>query len=354
MIQTVLEKAGCACTVCANGAEAMDAIARGAPDLVVADIVMPERNGYEIFAAARQRDPEVPVVLITGFGYDPNHVLVRASAEGLRSVLYKPFTPRQLLAELCRAFDGTGPASERFLQPTRERAGVSALLPPLSPCNILCIGRNYPPAGESATAPPDDTDLEVFLKPTTAVQASGEPIRLPHLDPGSGDVSLDGEGELALIIGVAAKDVSEARALDHVLGYTIANDVTARRWQTPQGPSSWMRGKGFDTFCPLGPTLVTADELPDPGRLCVVTTINGTVVRRGETRTMLRPVPRIISELSRRLTLEPGTLILTGGPPRLPGAPAGPLRGGDEIAVEIAGIGRLVNRVVESAAERSA
>ena len=181
------------------------------------------------------------------------------------------------------------------------------------------------------------------LKPRSSVQDPLEPIRIPASHDGAHDV--DCEGELAVVIGSTARDVAEDEALDHVLGYLAANDVTVRRWQHGDASLSWMRGKGFDTFCPIGPAVVTADELPDPDALTITTRVNDRVVQRGSTSQMLRPVARLVSEISRMITLHPGTLLLTGAPPRVEPAPGGGLRPGDEVRVEIEGIGELVNPV---------
>jgi len=317
----------------------MQAIEREPLDLVVSDIMMPHYNGYEIFEAAKKRNEAMPIVLITGFGYDPSHSLVRASNEGLEAVLYKPFTPTQLLEELQKAlYSGDSAPAGRLIR-SGDRVEIDRLLTPIRPTNVICVGRNYPtperPDG-------DDEPLEVFMKPTTSVQAPGRPIVIPKLEA----PAVDCEGELAVVIGTHTREVSEADAFNHVLGYTIANDVTARRFQTTQGPAPWLRGKGFDTFCPLGPTIVTTDELEDPQDLRIITRVNGEIARQGSTRDMLRSVAAIVSELSRHLTLSPGTVILTGAPPRLEDTLAATsIKDGDEVEVEIDRIGRLVNSV---------
>jgi 2-keto-4-pentenoate hydratase/2-oxohepta-3-ene-1,7-dioic acid hydratase in catechol pathway len=169
-----------------------------------------------------------------------------------------------------------------------------------------------------------------------------DPIRLPRfagIDP-----LVEPEGELAIVISRAASRITEDQALDHVLGLTIANDITARRWQTTAVPSPWMRGKGFDTFCPIGPAVVTLDAIADVDALDIRTTVNGRTVREGSSGTMIRRVRPLISALSAHVTLVPGTVILAGGPPRAE-AEARPLEPGDEVAVEIEGIGRLENTV---------
>ena len=181
------------------------------------------------------------------------------------------------------------------------------------------------------------------MKPTTAVIGPGETIRMP--DCGGADPLIDAEGELAVVIGAEARDVAEDDALGVVLGYTAAADVTARRWQTTSGPPLWIRGKGFDTFCPLGPVVVTTAELGNASGLGLRTIVNGTVVRQASTDDMLRPVAALVSELSRHVTLRPGTVILTGAPSLLKPEEHRPLGSGDEVVVEIEGIGRLVNRV---------
>ncbi len=148
------------------------------------------------------------------------------------------------------------------------------------------------------------------------------------------------------MIGVEARDVAVREAMKHVLGFTAANDVTARQWQTRTGPPLWMRGKGFDTFCPLGPAIVTSEMVAKPDDLVVRTIVNSQSVRHGSTKDMIRSVAAIVSELSRHMTLPAGTVILTGAPPRASESSASPpLQAGDEVAVEIDGIGRLVNHV---------
>jgi 2-keto-4-pentenoate hydratase/2-oxohepta-3-ene-1,7-dioic acid hydratase in catechol pathway len=262
--------------------------------------------------------------------------------------------------------DGTATALrgsiQKGFQPTRERLPIAQRLAPIEPTDIICIGRNYHApspslegggqVGEaprrqsrplSATSELEDSTLEVFLKPSTALQAADQPIVMPRFE--GIDVRLDCEGELALVIGRETRNVSEANALDHVFGYTIVNDITARHFQTPTGPPLWMRGKGFDTFCPLGPAIVTVDELADPDDLNLRTLINGKVVREGNTRDMIRSVPQIIAALSRHITLRAGAVILTGAPPVLDPSATGPFGPGNEVVVEIEGIGELRNIV---------
>ncbi|HEY5719179.1 MAG TPA: fumarylacetoacetate hydrolase family protein [Gammaproteobacteria bacterium] len=231
------------------------------------------------------------------------------------------------------------------LRGTGELRAIERLLAPLAPVNIFAIGLNYRAHADETGASVPTTPV-VFMKATTALNHPGAPIPLPACCEHGPEV--DYEAELAVVIGRTARNVSEETALDHVLGYTCANDVSARRWQKHGGGGQWVRGKSFDGFCPLGPELVTADEVPDPQALLVRSRLNGRTMQEQSTADMLFPVRRLIAELSRDLTLLPGTLILTGTPEGVGFTREPPvfLQPGDEIAIEIEGIGRLVNPVV--------
>ncbi|MBL0731940.1 MAG: fumarylacetoacetate hydrolase family protein, partial [Desulfosarcina sp.] len=151
----------------------------------------------------------------------------------------------------------------------------------------------------------------------------------------------------AVVIGKTARNVSAGQALDYVLGYTIANDVSARRWQKNAGSMQWTRGKSFDTFCPLGPAIITADEIPDPQNLQIKCVLNDEVMQDAVTSDMIFSVAEIIAYLSEDTTLLPGTVILTGTPGGVGFVRKPPvyLKTGDEVEVTIEGIGRLVNPV---------
>src|SRR5439155_3980520 len=161
---------------------------------------------------------------------------------------------------------------------------------------------------------------------------------------------VDYECELAVVIGKTAKDVSRERALDYVFGYTAANDVSARDWQREKslGGGQFARGKSFDGFCPLGPVLVTRDEIPNPNALHLRTTVNGQVMQDDSTADMIFDIPALIESLSSTMTLRPGAVILTGTPSGVGFARNPPvwLKAGDRFAVEIEGIGKLENPVV--------
>ena len=209
------------------------------------------------------------------------------------------------------------------------------LLAPAVPSKIVCVGRNYVAhAAEHGADVP--TEPLLFLKPPSAVLAPGSGIVLPELSQ-----RVEHEGELALVIGERCHRVEEDEAWSKVLGITCANDVTARDLQ--RSDKQWTRGKGFDTFCPVGPWVITGlgeDEVADLGVSCRV---NGELRQEGRTRHMVFPPAFIISYITQVMTLEPGDLILTGTP-----AGVGPLSAGDTVEVEVEGVGVLKNTVVSS------
>jgi 2-keto-4-pentenoate hydratase/2-oxohepta-3-ene-1,7-dioic acid hydratase in catechol pathway len=228
---------------------------------------------------------------------------------------------------------------------TNEPADVAQLLAPIAPTGIICIGLNYRRHAEETGAKFPEYPV-VFVKGINTVQHPGAPIQLPtHLRSDE----VDYECELAVVIGRACKNVSRANALDYVLGYTAANDVSARDWQIKRGGSQWCRGKTFDTFCPLGPVLVTRDEIPNPNALKIRTVLNGETVQDWNTNDMIFDVPALIEFLSGSTTLLPGTVILTGTPHGVGMArkPQLWLKAGDSVSIEIESIGTLTNQVIE-------
>ena len=230
------------------------------------------------------------------------------------------------------------------LTPTETPVTVQQILAPLAPAMIWCIGLNYRRHAEETGAKIPEQPV-VFAKGPNTVQHPGGVIELPrHL----ASEQVDYECELAIVIGKACKNVSPERALDYVLGYTCANDVSARDWQIKRGGSQWSRGKTFDTFAPLGPALVTTEDIPDPNALKISTRLNGEVVQDSHTSDMIFDVPQIIAFLSGSTTLLPGTVILTGTPEGVGMARTPPrwLVPGDEVTIEIEKIGALTNRVV--------
>jgi len=234
------------------------------------------------------------------------------------------------------------------LEPMQEPADAAKILAPLVPSAILCIGLNYPQhAAETNTPLPDFPVL--FFKNPASVQNPGDPIVLPRWLTST---KVDYECELGVVIGKAARNVPRAQAYEYVLGYTCGNDVSARDWQKEGGGSQWCRGKSFDTFAPLGPVLVTRDEIPNPHALRIRTSIDGETLQDSSTGDMIFDIPTLIEFLSGSTTLLPGTVILTGTPQGVGMArkPARFLKAGDSVTVEIESIGTLINPVVEEAA----
>jgi 2-keto-4-pentenoate hydratase/2-oxohepta-3-ene-1,7-dioic acid hydratase in catechol pathway len=244
-----------------------------------------------------------------------------------------PATMIALLAGGPRALDRLRAAAASG--PPRKGRPIAdlELLPPVNrPAKIVAVGRNYRDhADEQAVDMP--TRPLLFTKFTTALVGDGAEIRW---DPALTS-QVDYEAELAVVIGRRARSVDEASALDHVFGYTCLNDVSARDIQF--GDGQWVRGKSLDTFCPMGPIVVTADEIPDPQTLAIRCLVNGEMRQSSNTSQMFFPVARIVAFCSGTFTLEPGDVIATG----TPGGVGTFLADGDEVVVEIDGIGRLRN-----------
>ena len=226
---------------------------------------------------------------------------------------------------------------------THQKVPIAKLLAPIVPSVIMCIGLNYRKhAAETNSKIPDHPVL--FLKNPAALNNPSDPILIPtHL----ASHKVDYEGELAIVIGKRAKNVAAADALKYVLGFTCADDVSARDWQREWGGTQWCRAKSFDTFCPLGPAIVTPEEVGDPNRLAITTTLNGTTVQSSSTADMIFNVPTLIEFLSGSTTLLPGTVILTGTPEGV-GMGRNPplyLKANDRVTVAIEKIGELTNPV---------
>ncbi len=218
-------------------------------------------------------------------------------------------------------------------RPTGERVPVAGLrlLAPVIPTKIVGVGRNYRDhAAELGSEVPDQPLL--FLKPSSAVIGPGEAIRLPS----EMSAEVHHEGELAVVIGRLLHRAGPEQALEGVLGYTAANDVTARDLQRSE--EQWFRAKGFDSFCPLGPAIAT--DL-DPSRLQVRCLVDGQVRQHTTTADLVFDVPTLLAEISRVVTLVPGDVVLTGTP-----AGVGPLVPGNRVRVEVEGVGALENPVV--------
>ena len=232
---------------------------------------------------------------------------------------------------------------------TDQRITPFQFLTPIDFRSIYAIGLNY-------RAHAEETGLEipkypmVFMKAPTATQNPGDPIVLPRYMRSD---KVDFEAELGVVIGRPCKNVKPEEALSYVLGYVCANDVSARDWQKEKGGGQFCRGKTFDTFCPVGPCLATADEIADPSKLTIRSFVNEDKMQESGTDDMIFDVPTLISFLSGSTTLLPGTLILTGTPSGVGEArdPKRYLVPGDEVTVEIDGLGILTNPVVEEVFE---
>ena len=212
--------------------------------------------------------------------------------------------------------------------------------------NVFCVGRNYlDHVAEGYRARGAETKLpeapQFFTKPPTAVIGPDEPFAL---DPAV-SAKIDYEVELALIIGKPGRDIPADQAWDHIFGFTILNDITARDLQRRH--EQWFKGKGLDRSCPMGPIVVTRDEIADPTQLELSLTVNGEPRQRAKVGQMIFPIPTIIASLSAGLTLEPGDIIATGTPPGVGYAMDPPhyLTPGDEVVCEISDIGRLVTPI---------
>ena len=228
--------------------------------------------------------------------------------------------------------------------------GARLLAPiPRPPKNVFCVGKNYHEhakefagsgfdGGARDVVPPHPV---VFSKPHTSIIATGEPI-LGYLDPTGG---LDYEGELAVVIGKGGRGIPHADAMAHVFGYTLINDVTARHLQKRH--SQWILGKGLDSFCPMGPAILTADEVPDPGALVLTTWVNGARRQHAPISDLIFDIPTLIAAISAGVTLEPGDIIATGTPAGV-GIGFNPpvfLVAGDVVRIGVPGIGHLENQV---------
>jgi 2-keto-4-pentenoate hydratase/2-oxohepta-3-ene-1,7-dioic acid hydratase in catechol pathway len=229
------------------------------------------------------------------------------------------------------------------VQPTGRIVSDFSLLSPIVPAAILCIGLNYRRHAEEMGAKIPKFPV-LFFKNPSAIQDPEAPILIPRT---LASTQVDFEGELAIVIGKTCRNATRENALSHVLGYTPANDVSARDWQKDWGGSQWCRGKSFDSFAPTGPWIVTTDEIPNPNALRITTRVNGEVLQDSNTADMIYDVPALIEFLSGDTTLQAGTLILTGTPEGvgMGRTPQRWLRKGDRVDIEIERIGILTNPV---------
>lgn len=229
-----------------------------------------------------------------------------------------------------------GPAAKHGLDP----AGVTFAAPIPRPPKVICIGLNYRDhAAESKLPLPEVPTM--FAKFPTAVIGPGHPIVLPR-----NSTKPDYEAEFAVVIGRSGRHIAEEHWRDYVFGYTILNDVSARDFQ--MATSQWMIGKTFDTFAPIGPAIVTADEIAEPHNLRISLTINGETLQDSNTSNLIFKLPQLIACLSSVFTLEPGDIIATGTPAGVGFARKPPrwLKPGDQVRIQVEGLGELFNPVV--------
>lgn len=247
------------------------------------------------------------------------------------------------MAQFLQAGESAWQSAQRAIagaQQLTPLADVKLLAPVPRPGKLICVGHNY--TDHAGTTNPEEYPT-FFAKFSNVVIGHNQPICYPRFP-----IQLDWEAELAVVIGKHAKDVDEAHALDLVAGYTIFNDVTARDYQP--NSSQWTMRKSFDTFGPMGPVLVTTDEVPDPGNLNLALTHNGIEMQRSNTRNLIFSIPYLISYLTRSLTLEPGDVIATGTPSGTGNShkPQIFMKPGDTVRIVIEKIGELVNQVTMS------
>lgn len=241
----------------------------------------------------------------------------------------------------------TGDLFGQYRVDTSRKLPIDRLLAPIVPTDILCIGLNYREhAAEGGSEPPKTPML--FIKSSNTLNHPGAPVLVPLRSS-----MIDYEAELAVVIGKDAKNVKRTDALDYVFGYTCANDVSARDWQRDKnlGGGQFARGKSFDGFCPIGPWIVTKDEIPNPNTLRIRCLLNGQIMQDHTTGDMIFDVPELIESLSSTLTLRAGSIILTGTPQGVGFARKPPvwMKAGDRVAVELEKIGTLENPIGQEA-----
>jgi 2-keto-4-pentenoate hydratase/2-oxohepta-3-ene-1,7-dioic acid hydratase in catechol pathway len=243
-----------------------------------------------------------------------------------------------------QCFDLSGDIFHAF-EVTDHEANMVKLLAPIEPRVLLGIGLNYRDHAREQGSPLPQWPM-LFIKAPNSLNHPGDPIVIPtHL----ASAEVDYEGELAVVIGKDCKNVRKEEAFDYVLGYTIANDISARDWQKKFGGGQFSRGKSFDTFAPLGPAILTKDEIPDPGHLRIQTRVNGETRQDSNTSNFIFDIPTLIEFLSGSTTLLTGSVILTGTPNGVGMAMTPPrfLQPGDVVEVEVEKIGVLSNPVTE-------
>jgi len=253
-----------------------------------------------------------------------------------------PSLPKDMLSFLSSGKAALA-AAQKAIDNTSETLALSEVklqAPIPRPGKIICIGLNYSDHAAETGQPLPKFPI-IFSKYANTVIATGDSIVLPRVTN-----EVDYEAELGFVIGKTARYVSAANALDYVAGYMPINDVSARDYQNRT--SQWTMGKTFDTFAPMGPALVTSDEIPNPGNLKISLTINGETLQNSNTDKLIFGVPQLIEAISEVMTLEPGDIVSTGTPPGVGMArnPKRYMKAGDVVNITIEGLGTLSNPVV--------
>ena len=308
------------------------------PGVVEGQLIADVRKALELLSTRR-----LPRVLAARPAFKAADRVLAGAGFGPRSMielLAQDAAWRQALGlvtgSLARAYDPKGGLKGLFSPLEKAR-----LRPPvLRPGKIICVGRNY---AEHARERGSDVPSQpiYFLKSINTICGPGDPIRLP---PNSNQV--DYEAELAVVMGRGGKQIPEEKAYEHIAGYLILNDVSARDMQGAD--KQWFRGKSCDTFAPIGPWIVTTEEIPDPHILRISLTLNGQTMQDSNTANMIFKIPYLVSYLSQSLTLEPGDIISTGTPEGIGAGRTPPifLKSGDTVSISIEKIGTLTNPVV--------
>lgn len=223
-----------------------------------------------------------------------------------------------------------------------KRSDIKLLSPVVAPEKVVCVGMNYRDHCLEQNAPIPKEPI-VFSKFPSAITGPYDDILLP-----TESQEVDWEVELAFVIGRKGKHIKEEDALSHVAGFTIANDVSARDWQMKRNGKQWLLGKTFDTFCPLGPALVTTDAVTDPHKLGIRCLVNGETVQDSSTEQMIFGIEKLVAWVSRFMTLSPGDIFLTGTPPGVGVFRTPPvfLKKGDVVECQIEQLGSIINKVV--------
>ena len=295
------------------------------------DRLVPLTIGYAAYLH-KQGEPSPYSIAEAGLPND----MVRFLAAGERA-MEAARRALEFVDGLGQSTDARGPRGERLLIPVAE---VDVLAPIPRPQKVLCIGLNYRDHAAELDMKLPDRPL-LFSKYPNAITGPGAPIVLPPITE-----KVDYEAELTVVIGKTARRVSEADSMEYVAGYTVMNDVSARDLQF--GDGQWTRGKTLDTFAPLGPAIVTKDEIADPHNLAISLRINGETMQDSNTSNLVFGVPQLVSFLSQAITLEPGDIIATGTPHGVGHNRKPPvyLKPGDVVVVEVEKVGRLENPVV--------